>query len=177
MPAQGTNVNLKPGEQQEIVQKYDSILLDEQGRMKLLPASVFATMTPVERLLWCKRRGRYGLPSIELVEFVKTLIGDKHAIEIGAGMGDLGRHLGIKMTDSAMQMTIDPKWRAYYDDLDEARIDPPPDVERMDAAYAMRRFKPESWLLLGLLKSGSLKANTCSRTGNWAWFRRKRMVV
>jgi hypothetical protein len=125
------------------------IFLDAKDRLPLLPASFYEAIDPVERFFWSAKNARYGLPTEELIAFLKKEIGDRTALEIGAGMGDLGSHLGIKMTDSAIQVTR-PELSLYYRSLGHAPTDPPPDVERIDALEAIKRYKPDvvvgSWI-------------------------------
>lgn len=131
---------------------YDAQLLDDKGRMRLLPAVELNAINRNDELgSWCIQRARYGLVTKELVEFLhrEVLRGStSDALEIGAGMGDLGRHLGVRMTDAAIQ--THPKVRAYYDVLQQAICDPPVDVERIDGRKAVRLYKPRivigSWV-------------------------------
>ena len=83
-------------------------------------------------------RARYQLVTRELVEWLRLRIGDRRAIEIGAGMGDLGFHLGIPMTDLGVQAEDPGYWRS----LGQAPTEPPDDVERLEAEAAIARFKP-----------------------------------
>lgn len=126
----------------------DAALLDSRGRMRLLPASEFARAPHDHLLLWALKRSRYGLPTAELVTWLRTVIGDRRALEVGAGMGDLGFHLGIPMTDSAMQ--TEPGMAAYYRALGQEPIAPPDDVLRFEALEAVKHFLPRvviaSWL-------------------------------
>jgi hypothetical protein len=98
--------------------------------------------------VWCHRRARYNLPTTELVEAVKGLIDSRSAIEIGAGMGDFGRALGIPMTDSHQQTL--PEMQLYYAVAGQPAIHPPSDVEKLDAVGAVTKYKPRvvvaSWV-------------------------------
>ena len=125
----------------------DAELLDDSGRMRLLPAARLLALGADPLAAWANRRARYGLVTEELIRFLRTDVLDgRHAsapaeaLEIGAGMGDLGRHLGVHMTDSASQTT--PEMRLYYAELGQPVIDPPPDVERLDAIAAVTRYRP-----------------------------------
>ena len=63
----------------------------------------------VEKFGWEKIRlfmhvyGLYTLPTVELIDYLAGIVCGKRAIEIGAGMGVIGRSLGIPITDSRMQ--------------------------------------------------------------------------
>jgi len=132
----------------EDVGELDAALLDGAGHLRLLPAEEFKRWTHNQLMLWCVQRARYCVPTAELVMVLRNLIGGRSALEVAAGHGDIGRHLGIRMTDSAMQCR--PEVREHYATLGQPTIDPPPDVERLDANAAVRKYKPEvvvaSWL-------------------------------
>jgi len=122
---------------------FDAQLLDDGGRMRLLPASTLQAFGPDEVASWTGQRSRYGLVTEELVSEVlggAATSPPADAIEIGAGMGDLGHHLGIHMTDSAVQTR--PESRLFYGVVGQPIVDPPPNVERLDAVTAVKRYKP-----------------------------------
>jgi len=126
----------------------DEKLLDADGNLRVLPASVYEDI-PWEHLrLWTHFRAIYGLPTIELVEYLKKLIGGRSAIEIGSGNGVLGRALGIPRTDNFMQTWPDVK--LLYTLQGQPTITYGSDVEEMDAIEAIRKYKPEvvvaSWV-------------------------------
>jgi hypothetical protein len=127
----------------------DAMLLGTDGRMRLRHAAELVRIPTQSLALWCHVRARYGVPSVELVTVLRAIIGDQPALEIGAGMGDLGFHLGIRMTDSALQVTR-PEVRLYYGLLGQPTIDPPSDVERIDANEAVKKYRPKvviaSWV-------------------------------
>lgn len=126
----------------------DEKLLDSEGNLRVLPASVYAEIPWEDLRLWTHYRAIYGLITVELVEFLKKLIGSRRAIEIGSGNGALGRALGIPMTDNFMQTWPDVK--LLYLMQGQPLITYGPDVERMDAIEAIRHYKPEvviaSWV-------------------------------
>lgn len=123
-----------------------SLLLN--GRTELVPAAQLADSDPLELIRWCYANARYGLVTTELVAWLRTIIDGRHAIEVGAGCGDLGFHLGIHMTDSSVQTS--PEMRALYAILGQRVTVPPVDVERLDAAQAVAKHRPQvvvaSWL-------------------------------
>lgn len=126
----------------------DAQLLDENGRVKLLPSAFYRQLPHDHIRIWCVQRARYTLPTLELVEWLRDRIGERNAIEVGAGMGDLGYHIPLIMTDSGIQR--DPKVRAHYLTMQQAPTSPPPDVYEADAKRAIRKFRPEvvvaAWL-------------------------------
>jgi hypothetical protein len=117
-------------------------VLYPSGRQRIMPASYWAGTTRVERALFGRNHGVYLLPTIELVDRLTELIGDRTAIEVGAGDGVLAQALGIPATDSMQHAK--PPWRDQYV---PARLGPPvpygPNVIDMDAATAVRVFQPQ----------------------------------
>ncbi len=131
------------------VRYLDGILLEPTGRLRLLPASSYASIDLLHLRAWCSLNGRYGLPTTELVAWLKERIAGRSAVEIGAGCGDLGFRLGIPMTDSFQQVT-DPATVGMLAQFRQAPATPLPDVEPEDAETAVRRRKPRvviaSWV-------------------------------
>jgi len=120
----------------------------ESNRLKLFHAEHYKKYKWNDLRLFCHYYARYGLPTIELVDYIKMLIHGRSAIEIGAGAGDLGFHLGIKMTDSYQQ--TDPLIKMIYEAMGQPVITYPPDVEKIDALDAVIKYQPKvvvaSWI-------------------------------
>lgn len=116
-------------------------VLDENGRLRILSASYWATTCAEERALLGYRHGLYGLPTVELVEHLKELIGDRTAIEIGAGSGVLAEALGIRATDNRMQEI--PKYREALTAAGQPCVRYGPNVIKSDAVRAVQVYKPE----------------------------------
>lgn len=114
---------------------------DLPGRVRVLPAEFWASTTPAERALVAARHGLYGLPTVELVTWLREFIGGRRAIEIGAGNGALAHALGIPATDSCLQ--TDPAIAAYYAALGQALVTYGPNVEKLDAHAALRKHRPQ----------------------------------
>lgn len=87
------------------------------------------------------RNGVYSIPTIELVDFLRTRIGGRRAIEIGAGTGELAKALGIPATDNRQQE--EPGLKAYYAQLGQPTVPYGDHVERLDASEAVAKYKPE----------------------------------
>lgn len=126
-------------------------LLNEEGRLLLLTAADYDQINPSHLRLFCHFYARYGLPTVELVEWLRERIGSRSAIEIGAGSGDLGYYLGIPMTDSRCQEL--PEIKAAYAQMGIAGqpvINYAKDVEKLEALEAVDKYKPEvviaSWV-------------------------------
>ena len=126
----------------------DDLLLDANGLLKIVPASVYAGIPWDKLRLWTHKRAVYGLPTVELVTYLRELIGGRRAIEIGAGNGCLGRSLGIPLTDNHLQERPDVK--ALYALQGQPCIKYAPDVEKLDALEAVRKHQPQvvvgSWI-------------------------------
>lgn len=88
---QGVTLNITSAD----VLYLDKILLADDGRIKLLPYTVYKDIPSVHLMAWGTWRARYSFPTIEMIEWIKDKIGDRKAIEIGSGNGDLGFHLDI----------------------------------------------------------------------------------
>lgn len=116
-------------------------VLDGDGRIRVLPAAYWAGTTMEERALFGHRHGIYSFPTVELVDHLRSVIGDRTAIEIGAGHGVLAEALGITATDSFQQTK--PPWRQHYERLGQPTVPYGPQVIDCDAARAVRRFRPQ----------------------------------
>ena len=123
-------------------------LLDENNRLKLLGAEAYDAISPSALCLWCNRYARYGLPTIELVEWLQKRIAGRNAIEIGSGTGDLAYHLGIPATDNRMQEW--PEIKFNYELVGQPVIKYPDFVQNLDALDAVKQYKPDvviaSWV-------------------------------
>jgi hypothetical protein len=141
-------VDLSPEKVQEILNELDKKLLDEWGNMLLHPIAFYDELDRIELRIWCNKRGRYTLPTVELIAWLKEIIDGRTCIEIAAGKGDLARHLGIKATDSYIQEI--PIIKNAYENAGQATTDPPADVEKLEAWEAIAKYSPQvvigSWV-------------------------------
>lgn len=115
--------------------------LDDNGDLRILPASFWANTTREERALFGVRHGLYCFPTIELVEWLKRTIDDRSAIEIGAGSGALAKALGIPATDNRMQEW--PQIQAIYASAGQPVVTYGDNVEMMDAHQAVAHYQPD----------------------------------
>lgn len=124
------------------------LALDDNGELRILPASFWAETTREERAAFGVRNGIYCFPTLELVEHLKGVIGDRTAIEVGAGSGVLGKALGIPATDNRMQEW--PQVKGLYSALAQPVVAYGDHVEEMDAVQAVEHYKPDvviaAWL-------------------------------
>lgn len=123
-------------------------LLDELGRLKLKASSYWDELDSDSRRLWAHKHARYGLPTVEMVAWLQSLIGTSEAIEIGSGHGDLCHHLGIRGTDNYQQLFDDVA--LHYALTRQPTIQYPKWVERIDALSAVVKYRPDivigSWI-------------------------------
>ena len=111
------------------------------GIIKPLPVAEVEKFGWEKILLFMYKYGLYTLPTVELIDYLAGIVRGKRAIEIGAGMGTIGRSLRIPITDSRMQER--PEVKAYYDAMRQPVIRYPDDVEKLDALAAVEKYEPE----------------------------------
>lgn len=116
-------------------------VLDANGRLRVLPASYWRTTTMQERALFGHTHGIYSFPTTELIAYLNEVIGERSAIEIGAGHGVLASALGIRATDNHQQAM--PKYRRIYQITGQPTIRYGVNVANYSAHSAVRRFKPD----------------------------------
>lgn len=116
-------------------------VMDESGRMRVLPAEFWAGTTRHERAMFGHMHGLYSFPTVELVEHLRLIIGDRTAIEIGAGHGVLAEALGITATDSYQQAK--PKYAEIYRQAGQPTVPYGPNVKAFDAKQALKKYKPQ----------------------------------
>lgn len=118
------------------------------NRLRLLSADYYKNLNWFDFRTFCHKYARYGIPTVELINFLDNLIRGRPCIEIGAGAGDLGFHLGVKMTDSKQQ--DDPTIKMSYKLMGQPVIQYPDDVEKLEALAAVYKYKPKvvvaSWI-------------------------------
>lgn len=123
-------------------------LLLPNGKLKLLSSEKYREYKWTDFRHFCHQHARYGIPTVELVDYIKNIIGHRSAIEIGSGHGDLGYHLNIPMTDSKQQEM--PEIKASYAAMGQPTIKYPDDVEKLEALEAVYKYKPKvvvaSWI-------------------------------
>ena len=130
---------IKPGTTSERIRK---AVLNADGTIKVLPAGDWLAFPWDEVRLFMHEYPIYVLPTEELLARLRELSSPFMAtIEIGAGSGNIGRNLGIRMTDSYMQDR--PEIKAFYQAAGQPTITYPKDVLKCDALSAVRILKPE----------------------------------
>lgn len=116
-------------------------ILFKDGELQVLPYEVIKAIDRTVILVLMHKHGIYVLPTQELIDFLRTeIIGD--AIEIGCGLGAIGKALKIPCTDSKMQLL--PEIKFYYDQMGQPTIKYPSHVVKMDALYAIKYYNPKT---------------------------------
>lgn len=114
-------------------------------QMRILPTSEWEKFSWLEIRLLMHYSATYVIPTSELIETLKHLIGDNPTIEIGAGNGWIGRALGIPLTDS-FQQRDDPETVMMYTLMRQPLIQYPDDIIKMEALEAVEHFHPHTVL-------------------------------
>jgi hypothetical protein len=131
-----------PPEVEEFLQKYDRILLDPKGIIKLQSADFYKTLDNTDLRVWCLCRAIYQLPTVELIEWLKDNFDLDKTIEIGAGNNYLYHHLGIKGIDNYSEQI--PAVKLVHQLLNQPSTAPPPEVEKIDAIAAIEKYQPKT---------------------------------
>ena len=115
-------------------------LLDNTNLLKIKDASFYKNIPQDHLILWCHNNGIYGLPTTELINWLKDFIDDEIAIEIGAGNGAIGRALNIPITDSCI-MEIN-EVALYYLAMGQPLTKYPNDIIKLDAISTIKKYNP-----------------------------------
>jgi hypothetical protein len=141
-------INIVEEQPANIMKQMADELLLPNGKIRLHPASHYSKYTYQELRVFMHFHCRYSLPTLETIEYLKNVIDGRSVIEIGAGYGDYGHHLGIPTTDSKVQSW--PEVKAQYAAMMQPTIDYPDDVEELEAIEAVKKYNPEvvfaSWV-------------------------------
>jgi len=120
----------------------------ENGHFPLWPAAKIDEIDRLEFRLWCNKYARYGIPTLELIEWLNKEYGHNQMIEIGSGAGDFAYHLDIPGTDNKCQSW--PEVKELYELVRQQVVIYPEEIETLDALDAIKRYQPEvvfgSWL-------------------------------
>ena len=130
------------------------VLDPRTGRLRLLPASFWKALDPELVMRFATVTARWCIVTAELVEWLRERIAGRKAIEIGAGNGDLGFHLGIPQTDSRAHQH-DPLVQKRALELGHPLTSPPPDVIKLDALAAVHAMRPEVVVAAWVTQHGS----------------------
>lgn len=137
-------------------------VFDENGDLIIHPASFYASKTPNERALVCVLNGLYGLPTLELVDWLREFIGNRSALEIGAGNGALARALGIAAVDNRMQER--PEIIERYNRQGQGLVRYGSNIETLEAIKGIKKYKPQ--VVLGVFITHKYNPREHWRGGN-----------
>ncbi len=112
-----------------------------EGKLLIKPYSFYKQYPFNDVLVFMHTHGIYVLPTQELIDWLRENIVGK-AIEIGAGIGAIGRVLGIPITDNKMQEW--PEVKKFYLEAGQPLIKYPADVEELDYLAAIEKYKPDT---------------------------------
>jgi len=138
----------------QIIDKIDtsylnSHLLDNKNHLLVKPASFYQNIPQNHLVLWCHVHGVYCLPTEELIDWLRGHLEIDRTIEIGAGIGTIGRSLNIPITDSCY-MRNNQEVIFYYKIMQQPITEYPSDIIEMDAIAAIQHYKPNvvigSWI-------------------------------
>lgn len=135
-------------------------VIAEPGIPRVMPAAYYADTSPEDRAWLGHRHALYGLPTNELCDWLTKHIAGRSALEIGAGNGAMAAHIGIRATDSYLQEKV----KAHWDDMGQPRVTYGPNVERLEATRAVRKYKPQ--VVVGCWVEHRYDARHHSRGGN-----------
>ena len=158
-------------EQDTAFEKARQVLMPEGTFQMTTSAEIREKLTHLEIRLFMNKMGMYVLPTLDLVEDLKVLLPDPATtIEVGAGNGVIADALGIKATDSYQQHESFKPPKKYKDLQDQFRnsgvpmVQYGPNVLRVDAATAVKRFKPKA--VLGCFVTHKYDKTQHDRKGN-----------
>jgi hypothetical protein len=132
------------------------VLAPRTGRLRLLPASFWKALDPRVVVMFAMVTARWCIVTTELVEWLKDRIAGRKAIEIGAGNGDLGFHLGIPQTDSHAHRD-DPVMKERARALGLPFTSQPPDVLKLDGLAAVHAMRPDVVVAAWVTQEGNAR--------------------
>jgi len=116
-------------------------LLDSDKDLVIKDASFYKDIPQIYLATFSHKHGIYGLPTTELIAFLREHVVKGKTIEVGAGNGAIGRALYIPITDS--RIMEDPMVKLMYQAHGQPTTRYPDDVIKMNAIEAIKNFKPD----------------------------------
>lgn len=127
----------------EDVSELNSLAFIEPGVMAVLPTDFYRSYSDNYLHNFMLENAIYVLPTSELCSQLRKFITGT-AIEVCAGLGSVGRILGIQVSDSHFQ--ADPAVMGWYEAHGQIPIKYPADVEKLDAIDAIDKYQPDTVL-------------------------------
>lgn len=122
------------------------MLLDERGLYTAVHSAAFQRVPTADLQLWGSAHAVFQFVTIELLDWLKTEIGEAKALEICAGNGVISRSLGIVGVDNRIQQKAYFQRNAidFYGELHPDNFTAPPrEIKNYNANDAVRIFRPE----------------------------------
>jgi hypothetical protein len=138
-------------------------LLDDRGLLKVMSAEFYSSVLHDDLKIFCHLHGVYTLPTIELIAWLRTHVVPGKTIEIGAGVGTVGRELGVPITDSCY-MRNNPEVRSYYALMGQPITEYHEDIVELDAVDAVNKYQPE--VVIGCWITHKFDESAPEREGN-----------
>ena len=134
----GKNIQLNTG---AILDMYHELVKNEE--IQILPAATWLKYGKNNLAMFMNMFNIWVAPTLELIDILDDEIGDMSCIEICAGLGAIGRELGITTTDSHLHST--EEFKNTFGKMRGIAIDMkyPSDVEKLEASEAVDKYKPE----------------------------------
>lgn len=125
----------------EIKPLTDPRLFDESGVLQPMPAKWWAKQSREAKMVFGHQHALYSFPTQQGIDTIKTWIGDREALEIGAGNGGYCKALGIRGTDNKMQEW--PEIKDHYTAHGQPAIKYGPHVEEIGGNDAVNLYRPQ----------------------------------
>lgn len=113
----------------------------DQDKLKVMPAAYWKQFSDNKIKVFMVTKGVYVIPTQELIDWLRSNIVGR-AIEIGAGVGSIGRALEIPTTDRKLMDR--PDIRNLYQAMGQAPTIYPQDVEELTAHQAVLKYQPDT---------------------------------
>lgn len=125
----------------EIKPLIDARLFDAEGTLRPMPSEWWQSKTREEKMVFGHANALYSFPTHESIAILREWIGDREALEIGAGNGAYCKALGIRGTDNKMQRW--PEIQAIYAAHGQPSIRYGAHVEEIGGNDAVVQYRPQ----------------------------------
>ena len=118
------------------------------GNFQILPFNEYKDFQADELRLFGHKHGMYTLPTKELIDFLAEFVIKDNTIEVGSGVGVIGKALNIPCTDNKHQNRYEV--RKAYEKNGQPIVPYGDHVEEIDGLEAVKKYKPKvvisSWV-------------------------------
>lgn len=124
--------------EKELYANMENSFLDEKGLTKILPWDSWKEFPPNCIKKFCVEHDLWVIPTEEIMCKLDTLMPNgEECLEVGCGLGIIGRELDCTLTDSKLHGTS----------IVPIPINYPNDVEALDAVSAAQKYQPHTILI------------------------------